>query len=51
MTSDLYMFDLETFDWEYIQPFPEDSAPRPRYFHSTDSCEFSHVEHHLVVDF
>ncbi|XP_006462659.1 hypothetical protein AGABI2DRAFT_72468 [Agaricus bisporus var. bisporus H97] len=44
MTSDLYMFDLETFDWEYIQPFPEDSAPRPRYFHSTDSWN-----NHLVL--
>ncbi len=39
MTSDLYMFDLETFEWEYIQPSSEDNVPRPRYFHSTDTCK------------
>ncbi|KAJ8080442.1 hypothetical protein PM082_017275 [Marasmius tenuissimus] len=37
MVSDLYVFDLETFVWERIQPFPEDDVPRPRYFHSADA--------------
>jgi len=39
MTSDLYMFNLETFEWEYIPTYPEDDIPQPRYFHSTDSCK------------
>ncbi|KAF9267311.1 regulatory protein ral2 [Marasmius fiardii PR-910] len=37
MVSDLYVFDLESFVWEKIQPFPEDDVPRPRYFHSADA--------------
>lgn len=40
MVSDLYVFDLETFVWEHIPAFPEDDIPRPRYFHSADSCAF-----------
>lgn len=44
MTSDLYMFDLETFEWEYIQPSSEDDIPRPRYFHSTDTCKLLRPE-------
>jgi hypothetical protein len=37
MVSDLYAFDLETYVWEKIAPFPEDDVPKPRYFHSTDT--------------
>ncbi|KAG7088298.1 hypothetical protein E1B28_012308 [Marasmius oreades] len=37
MISDVYVFDLESFVWEKIQPFPEDDIPRPRYFHSADA--------------
>lgn len=39
MVSDLYAFDLETYVWEKIAPFPQDDIPKPRYFHSTDTCE------------
>jgi hypothetical protein len=39
MVSDLYVFDLATFNWEKIPDFPEDDVPRPRYFHSADTCE------------
>lgn len=39
MVSDLYAFDLETYVWEKIAPFPEDDVPKPRYFHSTDTCK------------
>ena len=38
MVSDLYMFDLETFQWERIPASPQDDVPRARYFHSTDAC-------------
>jgi hypothetical protein len=38
MVSDLYVFDLETYHWEKIPPFPEDDVPRARYFHSVDTC-------------
>ncbi|KAJ3877989.1 hypothetical protein F5051DRAFT_406893 [Lentinula edodes] len=37
MVSDLYAFDLETYVWEKIAPFPQDDIPKPRYFHSTDT--------------
>ncbi|KAF7299627.1 hypothetical protein HMN09_00968100 [Mycena chlorophos] len=37
MVSDLYVFDLETHNWEKIHPFPEDDVPRARYFHSVDT--------------
>ncbi|KIJ64644.1 hypothetical protein HYDPIDRAFT_90290 [Hydnomerulius pinastri MD-312] len=37
MVSDLYVFDLETFVWEKLTPFPEDDVPEPRYFHSTET--------------
>ncbi|KAJ7215598.1 hypothetical protein GGX14DRAFT_696507 [Mycena pura] len=37
MVSDLYVFDLETYHWEMIPPFPEDDVPRARYFHSIDT--------------
>ncbi|KAF9241192.1 hypothetical protein BU15DRAFT_87401 [Melanogaster broomeanus] len=37
MVSDLYVFDLETFVWEKLIPFPEDDVPEPRYFHSTET--------------
>ncbi|KIK57179.1 hypothetical protein GYMLUDRAFT_173135 [Collybiopsis luxurians FD-317 M1] len=37
MVSDLYAFDLESFVWEKIAPFPEDDIPKPRYFHSADT--------------
>lgn len=39
MVSDLYVFDLETFRWEKLVASPEDDVPRPRYFHSADSCK------------
>ncbi|KIK93728.1 hypothetical protein PAXRUDRAFT_495839 [Paxillus rubicundulus Ve08.2h10] len=37
MVSDLYVFDLETFVWEKLTPFPEDDVPEPRYFHSAET--------------
>ncbi|EIW80993.1 galactose oxidase [Coniophora puteana RWD-64-598 SS2] len=37
MVSDLFVFDLETFVWERIQPHPEDDEPEARYFHSTET--------------
>ncbi|KAF7314500.1 hypothetical protein MKEN_00923000 [Mycena kentingensis (nom. inval.)] len=37
MVSDLYIFDLESYHWEKILPFPEDDIPRARYFHSVDT--------------
>ncbi|KAJ7069634.1 hypothetical protein C8F01DRAFT_521074 [Mycena amicta] len=37
MVSDLYVFDLKTYHWERIPPFPEDVVPRARYFHSVDT--------------
>ncbi|TFK68575.1 galactose oxidase [Pluteus cervinus] len=37
MVSDLYVFDLETFQWEKIPTSPEDDIPKPRYFHSADA--------------
>ena len=39
MVSDLYIFDLDTFTWEKITPFPEDDVPEPRYFHSAETCK------------
>lgn len=39
MVSDLYVFDLDTFTWEKISPFPEDDVPEPRYFHSAETCK------------
>ena len=38
MVSDLYVFDLETFQWEQILASPQDDVPRARYFHSADAC-------------
>ena len=38
MVSDLYVFDLDTFQWELIPASPQDDVPRARYFHSTDTC-------------
>ncbi|KAL0961297.1 hypothetical protein HGRIS_006256 [Hohenbuehelia grisea] len=37
MVSDMYIFDLETSEWEKIPPHPEDDVPRARYFHSADT--------------
>ncbi|KIO20169.1 hypothetical protein M407DRAFT_81867 [Tulasnella calospora MUT 4182] len=37
MVSDLYVFDLETFVWEKLEPNPDDDVPGARYFHSADS--------------
>ncbi|KAJ7215564.1 hypothetical protein GGX14DRAFT_608575, partial [Mycena pura] len=37
MVSDLYVFDLETYHWEMVPPFPEDDVPCGRYFHSLDT--------------
>lgn len=39
MLSDLYVFDLETFTWDKIEPAPNHAVPGPRYFHSADTCE------------
>lgn len=41
MVSDLYIFDLETFQWEMINYSSGDDVPQPRYFHSADACECS----------
>ncbi|KAH7885282.1 hypothetical protein F5I97DRAFT_1928681 [Phlebopus sp. FC_14] len=43
MVSDLYVFDLATFIWEKLSPFPEDEVPEPRYFHSAETCKSSIV--------
>ncbi|EPQ54558.1 galactose oxidase [Gloeophyllum trabeum ATCC 11539] len=37
MVADLYVFDLETFVWEKIAPYPDDGLPPARYFHSADA--------------
>lgn len=37
MVSDLYVFDLETFVWEKVEPTPDEEVPGARYFHSADS--------------
>jgi hypothetical protein len=39
MVSDLYVFDLELFNWEKVEPHPGDDLPSARYFHSADSCK------------
>ncbi|KAF8237175.1 galactose oxidase [Tricholoma matsutake] len=39
MVSDLYEFDLETFNWEKISISAEDDVPRARYFHSADTWD------------
>lgn len=41
MVSDIYEFDMHTFNWEKITPFPEDDTPDARYFHSADACEYA----------
>ena len=43
MTSDLYVFDLETCVWARVTPSQQDAAnvPGARYFHSCDTCECS----------
>ncbi|OBZ71369.1 Protein ral2 [Grifola frondosa] len=37
MVSDIYMFDLESFNWERLVQSPEDDIPQARYFHSADT--------------
>ncbi|KAG6868625.1 hypothetical protein C0993_000215 [Termitomyces sp. T159_Od127] len=37
MVADLYVFDMETFNWEKIPISPDDDVPRARYFHSADA--------------
>ncbi|KAG6897756.1 hypothetical protein C0992_011425 [Termitomyces sp. T32_za158] len=37
MVADLYVFDMETFNWEKIPVSPDDDVPRARYFHSADA--------------
>ncbi|KAG6836144.1 hypothetical protein H0H93_010977 [Arthromyces matolae] len=37
MVSDLYVYDIESFNWERVPISPEDDVPRARYFHSADS--------------
>ncbi|KAA1469937.1 galactose oxidase [Dentipellis sp. KUC8613] len=37
MVSDLFVFDLETLNWERINTPPDDDLPGPRYFHSADT--------------
>ena len=34
----MYVFDMETLDWERIPNHPDDQPPRSRYFHSADAC-------------
>jgi hypothetical protein len=48
MVADLYVFDLETYNWEKIVPFPEDDVPRARYFHSVDTCTSARPKPPLV---
>ncbi|KAG6840798.1 hypothetical protein C0991_004270 [Blastosporella zonata] len=44
MVSDLYVFDMDTFNWEMIPISPDDDVPRPRYFHSADTWN-----NHLII--
>ncbi|KAH9950594.1 regulatory protein ral2 [Amylocystis lapponica] len=44
MVSDIYMFDLETFDWERLVQHYEDDIPQARYFHSADTWK-----NHLII--
>jgi len=37
MVSDLYVFDLESYIWEKIEPTADEDVPGARYFHSADS--------------
>ncbi|KAG6844660.1 hypothetical protein H0H87_005028 [Tephrocybe sp. NHM501043] len=37
MVSDLYVFDMDTFNWEKIPISNDDDVPRARYFHSADT--------------
>ncbi|KAL5524836.1 hypothetical protein ACEPAF_9982 [Sanghuangporus sanghuang] len=41
MVSDLHVFDLETFVWTKVPPFPGDDIPGARYFHSADSSHLA----------
>ena len=45
MTSDMYVFDLETFVWEKLASQSPEDAPTARYFHSADN----HDDRTLVV--
>lgn len=40
MVSDIYMFDLESFNWERLPQSAEDDIPQARYFHSADACAY-----------
>ncbi|KAF8527459.1 galactose oxidase [Hysterangium stoloniferum] len=44
MLSDLYVFDLQTYTWDRLEPAPESIIPGPRYFHSADTWN-----NHLVI--
>ncbi|KAJ7603822.1 hypothetical protein FB45DRAFT_770234 [Roridomyces roridus] len=44
MVADLYVFDLETYNWQIIPAFPEDDVPCPRYFHSLETWN-----NHLIL--
>ncbi|KAL6303469.1 regulatory protein ral2 [Sparassis latifolia] len=44
MVSDIYMFDLESFNWERLVQDPEDDIPQARYFHSADTWN-----NHLII--
>ncbi|KAG8969389.1 hypothetical protein FRC03_003080 [Tulasnella sp. 419] len=37
MVSDLYVFNMDSFVWEKIEPTPEEDIPGARYFHSADA--------------
>ncbi|OSX59858.1 hypothetical protein POSPLADRAFT_1149894 [Postia placenta MAD-698-R-SB12] len=44
MVSDIYMFDLESFNWERLPQSAEDDIPQARYFHSADAWR-----NHLII--
>ncbi|TFY83406.1 hypothetical protein EWM64_g599 [Hericium alpestre] len=39
MVSDLFVFDLETLNWEKIPTSLDEEFPGPRYFHSADTWD------------
>jgi leucine-zipper-like transcriptional regulator 1 len=40
MVTDIYQFDLDTFNWERIPQDLDSDFPQARYFHSADTCKF-----------
>ncbi|KIJ54406.1 hypothetical protein M422DRAFT_25305 [Sphaerobolus stellatus SS14] len=44
MLSELYVFDMQTYTWDKLEPSEDSVIPGPRYFHSADSWN-----NHLVI--